>query len=213
MSFADKSIQRIPFSHTSLNHPCIHSLQSVRSRFLHSLHPFLPCTGRRCMDNSLACRMFSCSCTVSGYPCPTFSSVPTVLQNRSQSFFFLSLPPTEHSPRTCDPHHLFPFISTSSSTYHYPPQHPTRSNYYLSFPPTSSRLISHPPFHNQSTQQLCIFLAILFLQFYCTTCFIHLLTTPKVLRCPYITVATKARSVALSFPSHSLRVVVSGIWE
>ena len=32
-----------------------------------------------------------------------------------------------------------------------------------------SRLVGHLPFHNQSTQQLCIFLAILFLQFYCTT--------------------------------------------
>ena len=58
----------------------------------------------------------------SGYPRPTFSSVPTVLQNRPQSFFcFLSI---EHSPRTCDPHHPFSFISTPSSTYHSLPPHP-----------------------------------------------------------------------------------------
>ena len=65
--------------------PCIHSLQSSILTFC-TLHPFLPCTGGRwCMGNSLACRMFSYSCTV-------WVSLPYLLlglyssQNRSQSF-------------------------------------------------------------------------------------------------------------------------------
>jgi len=135
MSFADKSIQRIPFPRTSTT-PCIHSLQLSVFAFC-TLHPFLPCTGRRCMGNSLACRMFSCSCTV-------WVSLPPPRSPRSLQFFRIdrnlpSLSPrlNEHSPRTCDPHHLFPFIFTCL-TYHSPPRPP-----HL-LPPIPSNIESTP---------------------------------------------------------------------
>jgi len=113
----------------------------------------------------LARRMFSYSCTVwVSLPYPP----PRSLQFSDLIAIFL-LSPLEHSPHTCDPHHPFPSISTPSSTYHSPSASSTRSSYYPPFPPTSSRLVTHLLFHNQSTQHLCIFLAILFFQFYCTT--------------------------------------------
>jgi len=73
----------------------------------------------------------------SGYPCPPRSP-------RSLQFFRIdrnlpSLSPrlNEHSPRTCDPHHLFPFIFTRL-TYHSPPRPP-----HL-LPPIPSNIESTP---------------------------------------------------------------------
>ena len=44
-------------------------------------------------------------------------------------------------------------------------------------PSNPGRPVDHSPFHNRSAQRLCIFLAILFLQFYCTT--VYSSHTPK----------------------------------
>jgi len=71
----------------------------------------------------------------------------------------------------------------------------TRSSYHLPFPPTLSRLINHLPFHNRSAQHLCIFLAILFSQFYCTT--VLFIPNPQILRCLHAVGTPKARSLAL----------------
>ena len=60
----------------------------------------------------------------SGYPCPSFSPVPTVFRIDRNPFFFSLLPSPEHSPHTRDPHHPFSFNSTPSSTYHLPLRHP-----------------------------------------------------------------------------------------
>ena len=72
------------------------------------------------MSISLACRMFSCSCTV-WVSLPHVLPGPYSFQNRSQPFFCSS---SNTLPHTCDPHHPFSFISTPSSTYHFPVRHP-----------------------------------------------------------------------------------------
>lgn len=116
MSSLDKSIQRIPFPLAP--QPPMHSFLrncSFPLSALSVLFSLVPGDGAWVAHQLV--RMFSTSCTA-WVSVPRVLSVPTVPQNRSQSFFCLPL--TEHSPRSCDPHHPFSFISTRSSTYHFP---------------------------------------------------------------------------------------------
>jgi hypothetical protein len=129
-SFVDKFNTTHPvFSH--LNHPCIHSLQLSILAF-YTLHPSLPCTGRRCLGNSLACRMFSYSCTV-------WVSLPHALlgpYSFPESIAVFLLSPLEHSPRTCDSYHPFPFILLLVRHTTSPSASSTCSSCYHPFPPT-----------------------------------------------------------------------------
>ena len=115
---APRQVQYNAFRLLALQPP-MHSLSAILA--FCTLHPFLPRTGRRrCMSISLACRMFSCSCTV-WVSLPHVLPGPYSFQNRSQPFFCSS---SNTLPHTCDPHHPFSFISTPSSTYHFPVRHP-----------------------------------------------------------------------------------------
>jgi len=192
-----------PSTHAFILCNCPFSLSALSILF--SLVP-----GGRCTGNSLACRMFSCSCTV------WVSLAPR--SPRSLQFFRIDRNLSPFSPRLNTLLVLVTLIICSRSflllvlDIPFPSASSTRLSYYLPFPPTSSDSLATFLFIIGSTQQLCIFLAILFLQFYCTTV-LFIPTTPKVHRCPYIVAATKARSVALFLLSHRLRVVMSGIWE
>ena len=158
-----------------LNHPCIHSPQSSILSFC-TPHPFSLPPG----DVGAWVILWLVECfrihVQSGCPCPSFSSVPTVFRIDCNPCS-LSL---EHSPHTRDLHHPFSFISTPSSTYQFPLRNLHTFELSPPFPPTPSRLINHLPFHNRSAQHLCIFLAILFSQFYCTTVLFVLHPSPPL---------------------------------
>lgn len=180
-----------PFS-SHLNHPCIHSLQfSVSLSALSILFSLVP--GGRCMGNSLACRMFSCSCTVwVSLPPPSPRSLQFFLSfSESIAIFLLSLS-LSLSPRPNTRLVLVTLIICSPSflllvRHNIPLRALHMFELLPPIPSDLSRLVSHLPFHNRSTQ-LCIFLAILFLQFYCTTVlFIPPHHTQSPSRCPYIT--------------------------
>ena len=165
------------------------------------------------MGNSLACRMFSYSCTV-------WVSLPHVLPGPysfQNAIFLLSLSPSNTLPILVIPiirSHPFPLlvrhtISPSGILLHtfelLPP-----------FPRTSSRLVDRPSFHNRSAQQLSIFLAILFLQFYCTT----VLFTPHFVVCTSLPQPKLSLSLSLSLaltvlvlPVTSSSCCLSGILE
>lgn len=148
-------------------HPCIHSLQSSVLAFC-TLHPFLPSTGRRwCMSISLACRMFSCSCTV-WVSLPHVLPGPYSFQNRSQSSFC----PPPPSNILLIPVTLIirshPFLLLVRHTIS--PSGILHAFELLPLIPSNSKsTLNHLLFLNRSAQHLSIFLAILFLQFYCTT--------------------------------------------
>lgn len=102
-----------------LSHLTTHAFISPQMSILAfcTLHPFLPCTGRRCMGNSPACRMFSYSCTV-------WVSLPHVLlgsySSPESTAIFLLFPLDRTLTSYLCPHRPFSFISTPSSTYHSP---------------------------------------------------------------------------------------------
>ena len=167
-------IQRIPSSRTSTTHAFI-----LRNRpFSLSALPILFLSHRGDVGAWVILWLVECFRihVQSGCPCPSFSSVPTVFRIDCNPCS-LSL---EHSPHTRDLHHPFSFISTPSSTYQFPLRNLHTFELSPPFPPTPSRLINHLPFHNRSAQHLCIFLAILFSQFYCTTVLFVLHPSPPL---------------------------------
>ena len=71
-----------------------------------------------------------------------------------------------------------------------------------------------PSFHNQPAQDLSIFLAILFLQFYCTT--VLFIPHPQTVRCSHIVATAKPLSLAstiLVLPVTLSSCCLSGIQE
>jgi hypothetical protein len=84
--------RQVNTTHPFFSHLNTHAFILCNSPFslsaLSILFPLVP--GERCMGNSPACRMFSCSCTVWVSLAPRSPRSLQFLQNRSQSFSSLS---------------------------------------------------------------------------------------------------------------------------
>ena len=178
----------------------MHSLSAiVRSRFLH--FPSFSSSYRETSVHEYLVWLVECFRVLvqSGYPCPsTFSPVPTVFRI-DRNLSSVSPPPVlEHSllipvtfiirshsflllvRHTISPSGILHTIELLPPI----PSHPKSTPYHLLF-------------HNQSTQRLSIFLAILFLQFYCTTV-LFIPPTPRIVCCLHIVATTKVLSVSVS---------------
>jgi len=159
------------------------------------------------MGNPLARRMFSYSCTV-------WVSLPHVLLgpysflNRTQSFFRLSNILLILVVLIIRPRSFLLLVRHTIS----PSASSTCSSYNLPFPPTSGRLANHLLFHNQLARHLCIFLAILFFQFYCTTV-LFIPAPPRPLLSAHRPGNQSTLSVVPIFPVASPSCCLSGIRE
>jgi len=205
MSFLGKSIQPHPaFSH--LNNPCIHSLQLFILAFctLPSFSPFVPGD----VDAGVTLWLVECFRILvqSGYPCPTFPSVPTVFRIDCN---LSSLSSLEHSPHTCDPHHPFPSISTPGSTSNFPSPHPPHTFELLPSIPSGPKVDSLTTFFFIiSRHNPCVY----FLLFYSFNSIVLLFYSSPP-HTPNPLVRTSLRQLNLFFPVASSSCCLSGIQE